>query len=259
MGHSTDYVKKTFEPQKRRSLKHALAQRMGEEFPRLGGPRMLELCAGLVLEVVEQFNRDTQTLSHGQALWSAISIDHPPARNRQTRNEHLVAVVLTLSHPDDIDARIQRRGALALLTQRCVRLCREAHNQGALLSNSDLAELLNISPSYVAKALTTYEKENETLVPRRATLHDVGTGLTHKRIIIRKRYLEGKSPNEIAKETFHSLEAVDRYLGMFDRVRHCLQQNMTLEATAHILTCSLSLVTEYYEIDQLLKTAVSKT
>ena len=32
--------------------------------------------------------------------------------------------------------------------------------------------------SRVAQALTTYERQTEKLIPRRATLHDVGTGLT---------------------------------------------------------------------------------
>lgn len=253
MGTSCDRLRKAFEPQKRRSLRYALAHRMAEEFPRLGGPRMLDLCAEVVLEVVDRHRRDINTLSHGQIVWAAISADHPPGRNRPTKTEHLVPVVLTVSHPDDIDLRIDRRPAVQLLTQRSVRMCYEAFEQGALLSNSDLAEILSTQDTAIAQAVSSYEKQADKLVPRRATLHDVGTALTHKRIICLKRYLHGKSPEQIAKETWHSLEAVDRYLGMFDRVRHCLEQNMSLEQTAHILGCSLSLVRQYSDIDQLLK------
>ncbi len=91
------------------------------------------------------------------------------------------------------------------------------------------------------------------LVPRRATVHDVGSGLTHKRIICRKRYLEGKSSDEIARETYHSLEAVDRYLGTYDRVRHCHLEGLAPGAIAYTLNCSLSLVQEYLAINQELE------
>ncbi|MEK7731109.1 MAG: DUF1670 domain-containing protein, partial [Planctomycetota bacterium] len=130
-----------------------------------------------------------------------------------------------------------------------VRLCHQSHQQGALLSNCDLAELLGADDSRVAEALTTYERRTKKLVPRRATLHDVGTGLTHKRIICWKRYAQGKSADLVAQETYHSLEAVDRYLGQFDRVRHCRQQGLSVDQTAFTLNCSRALVEEYLAID----------
>jgi Protein of unknown function (DUF1670) len=84
-------------------------------------------------------------------------------------------------------------------------------------------------------------------------VHDVGTGLTHKRIICWKYYAEGKSPTEIARQTYHSLEAVDRYLSQFDRVRHCREQGMSPAETAFTLNCSFSLVQEYLDIDRQLQ------
>ena len=89
--------------------------------------------------------------------------------------------------------------------------------------------------------------------PDARPLHDVGTGLTHKRIICWKRYAEGKEPHIVARETYHSLEAVDRYLGQYDRVRHCRLEGLTPEQTAHALACSLGLVKEYLAIDDLLE------
>ena len=49
------------------------------------------------------------------------------------------------------------------------------------------------------------------------------------------------------------MEAVDRYLGQFDRVRHCLMQEMTTAETAFTLNCSQRLVNEYARIDQELQ------
>jgi hypothetical protein len=56
----------------------------------------------------------------------------------------------------------------------------------------------------------------------------------------------------VARETYHSLEAVDRYLGQYDRVRHCRLQGLTPEQTAHALGCGLPLVAEYLAINDLL-------
>jgi DNA-binding CsgD family transcriptional regulator len=90
--------------------------------------------------------------------------------------------------------------------------------------------------------LANYERQNKTLISRRGTVHDAGNSLSRKWIICQKRYVEGKSADQIARESYHSLEAVDRYLGQFDRVRHCLQQGMDTAEIAHILSCSVSLV-----------------
>ena len=81
----------------------------------------------------------------------------------------------------------------------------------------------------------------------------IGSGLSHKWIICHKRYVEGKSADRIARETYHSLESVDRYLGQFDRVRHCLQQGLDTIEIAHILDCGISLVEAYRQIDNELE------
>jgi DNA-binding CsgD family transcriptional regulator len=114
--------------------------------------------------------------------------------------------------------------------------------------------LLTMNERQIGSVLAAHERDTGKVVPRRATVHDVGTGLTHKRIICHKRYAEGKSSDQIARETYHSIEAVDRYLGQYDRVRHCKLQGMTPEETAHTLACSLSLVKEYLDIDAELET-----
>ena len=115
------------------------------------------------------------------------------------------------------------------------------------------AGFARMAESAVAHLLTQHETKMRRIVPRRATLHDVGTGLTHKGIICRKRYLEGKESHVIAQETYHSLEAVDRYLGQFDRVRCCRKLGMSPQETAYTLDCSLGLVQQYLAIDNQLE------
>jgi hypothetical protein len=121
------------------------------------------------------------------------------------------------------------------------------------LSNCDLAELLATRDERISQVVSNYERQHRAVVPRRATLHDVGRAMTHKRIICYKRYAQGKTSDVIAHQTYHSLEAVDRYLGQYDRVRHCRCQGLSPSETAHILDCSVRLVEEYLAIDDQLE------
>jgi hypothetical protein len=183
----------------------------------------------------------------------AVSLNDPPRHRQKIADSDLIPVLLELSTADDVDQRIERRPVSQRLLRKAIRLCQQAHRQGGLLSNCDLAELLNNNEGRIAVLLAEHERETNTLVPRRATLHDVGTGLTHKRIICWKRFAEGKDPHVVARETYHTLEAVDRYLGQYDRVRHCRLQGLTPEQTALALLCSVRLVQEYLAIDDLLE------
>ena len=258
MGSRPDYVQKKFGPLLDKTLENAVAACIGREFPRLGGPRIRELCARLLLDVVDAHRPPRDRVAHGQVVWMAVPVDHPPHRYQRIADLPLVPVVLDLSTPDDVQRRLDRQPAEERLREKSVRLCRQAHAQGGLLSNCDLAELLVQSDARIAHVLAEHERTSGQLVPRRATLHDVGTALTHKRIICYKRFAEGKEPHLVARETWHSLEAVDHYLGQYDRVRCCRQQGLTPEQTAHLLTCSVALVQEYFRIDDELQTAANK-
>jgi hypothetical protein len=253
MSRQPDYVRKHYAPLLQKTLQNAVSHVIGEQFPRIGGPRIRGLCAQMILEVISTHVRPTEHMRHGQALWLGIATNDPPRRRQRTADTKLVPVALDLSTPEDIHARLDRKTSRERLRIKAVRLCEEAHQQGALLSSSDLAELLGREDSTISAVLVAHEKQTGKLVPRRATLHDVGTGLTHKRIICWKRYAEGKPVDMVAKETYHSLEAVDRYLGQFDRVRHCRQEGMSPEKTAFTLNCSVALVNEYLAIDRELE------
>ncbi len=258
MANSPDYVDKKYGPLQDKTLRNALAHRIHQQFPRIGGSRIRQLCAEMILEVFEEHVRSQDTVAHGQVLWMAVSIDDPPHRYQRIQDTDLVPVVLDLSLAEDVQRRIDRVPAGDRLLHKALRLCQQTHQQGGLLSNCDLAELLNTDDSRVANVLTEYERQTQRIVPRRATVHDVGTGLTHKAIICWKRYAEGKEAQQIAHETRHSLAAVDRYLGQYDRVRHCRKRGMNAQQIAHVLSCSVALVERYLDIDRRLESTEDK-
>jgi hypothetical protein len=253
MGGRIDYVAKRYRPLFAKTVAASLAQCMGEHFPRLGGPKILELCARIVLDHLEKQLQWRDLLGHGQLLYLAIDVNDPPCRGKTAVRTRLVPVILDLVAPEDIEAVLARTAPDQRLCRRAVRLCHQAYGQGGLLSNCDLAMLLNHGDSAIAKLLTAYENDHQEVVPRRATIHDVGSGLTHKRIICIKRYREGKEPSLIAKETHHSLEAVDRYLGAYDRVCQLLHEGLDTRAIAYVLACSHALVEQYVHIHDLIQ------
>jgi len=253
MGRKPDYVRKKFGSQKAKTLHHALAHRIATDFPRIGGRRLCNVCVDMILEEMNRHMQPLERVHHGQVVWAAVNIDDPPRRHQSIADTDLVPVVLDLSTSEDIDARVERQSADQRMLNKALRLCRQAYEQGGLLSNCDLAELLTTSESRIASLLAQHEREQGEVVPRRATLHDVGTAITHKDIICGMRYAEGKEPHLIARLTHHSLQAVDRYLSQYDRVRHCRLHGLTPEQTAHALACSVKLVREYLDIDQELE------
>jgi hypothetical protein len=252
MNPKPDYRHKHYAPMLQKTLKNALAHRIAQDFPRIGGERIRQLCAQMILEVVHQHLLPREHLQHGQVLWAAISRDDPPVRGKPIRDTDLVPVVLELSTAEDIHAKLERKPAAECLRRRALRLCHQAHAQGALLSNIDLAELLNRSDAQIATLLAEYERSTGKIVPRRATLHDVGTGLTHKAIICRL-HAAGKTADQIARATHHSLHAVDRYLADYDRVRRCHQLGLDRDQIAFTLSHSTGLVQQYLDLIQELE------
>ena len=253
MGKPMDYIRKKYAPLLDKTLQNVLAHRIGKEFPKIGGLRIRQLCAEMILELVSAHMRPREHVAHGQVLWLALHKDHPLYFHQRIADSELVAVVLDLSCPEDIEGRLGHCGPKEILRRKAVRLCHQAYQQNGLLSNCDLAELLATDDRQISVVLSEHERRTNRLVPRRATVHDVGTNLTHKRIICHKRYADGKEVPQIARETYHSIESVDRYIGQYDRVRHCRLQGLDPGDTAHALGCSLALVQEYLAIDDELE------
>ena len=248
-----DPLKSSLRPLLAKTLQNALSHRIAKEFPRIGGPRICKLCAEMILEVVHNHIQPKDGVHHGQIVWTAVSVNDPPGWCQKIADTDMVTVILDASIAEDVQARMDREPPRIYRLRKAIRMCRQAYEQGGLLTNYDLSEIMNLTDSIISQMLARHERETKTVVPRRATIHDAGTGLSHKWIICQKRYIEGKSSDQIARETYHSIEAVDRYLGQFDRVRHCLQQCMDTAEIAHILNCSISLVEMYEQIDKELE------
>ena len=71
-----------------------------------------------------------------------------------------------------------------------------------------------------------------------------------KGIIVRKK-LEKKSTSQIAKETNHSPEAVDRYIRDYGRVKMLIGKRMTVEEISYATGISRGVVEQYKDLYEL--------
>jgi hypothetical protein len=238
-----------YRPQAGKTLREALRHFITREFPRLGGPWVVELFVDKLLEFVDRYHIHRDMLQPGQLLWPAIAIAESPGYRKPTYATRQVPVVITLANQEDIaDLRAGAKWT-TILQHALVRAMKEAYVQGGVLTTSDLSVLFHRSHSWVADLIRQYEQETGEIVPRRGNLHDMGRTVTHKRIICHKAYLEGKTTDVIARETGHSPQAVDRYLLDFARVYYAvIKRGMSVEETVFAIQRPRHLVEEYVRL-----------
>lgn len=238
-----------YRPQAGKTLGQALRSFIAREFPRLGGPWVVNLFVDRLLQIVDRYQVEREKLQPGQVLWPAIALDESPGYRKPVYATRQVPVVLTLANQDDIANLRQGIKWSVILGRALVRVMKEAYAQGGLLTTSDLSVLFHRSHSWVADLIRQHEQATGEVVPRRGNLHDMGRTITHKRIICRKAYLEGKTTDHIARETSHSPEAVDNYLLDFARVYYAtVRRGMSVEEATFAIQRPRFLVEEYVKL-----------
>lgn len=248
MKRSKSKQKTMYEPIKDKSLRGSLMHTISSQFPKIGGRRVVELCTDMLLEVVHDYLKPKDYLSPGQILYSAVSVDDPPARGKTMAETEKVVVVLDLITDTDIDHQIVNENHREKIVRIAKRLCQQAYEQGGLLTTADLSLLIGYDRAHISGCIAEEERKTGELIPRRANIHDMGSGLTHKRVICMYRYRDGLCATEIAKRTDHDDESVNNYLSSFKRVRHLLQKGISPDQIPQMLAMSDNLVQEYIDI-----------
>ena len=79
-------------------------------------------------------------------------------------------------------------------------------------------------------------------------MQDVGNCITHKYQIIYKCVVEKKSPLKVARETNHSMRAVDRYLRDFNCVKTLYLDGKDEHYINFVTKISLRVIDQYIDI-----------
>jgi hypothetical protein len=188
-----------------------------------------------------------QRVGPRQCLWLAVRVDR--GRRRAIQATDLVPLRLTLiteeeiAMLDDLKLSSHRQATGRCRQHRVIRMCFEAYEQGGVLTVLDLSLILGVSQKVICEHIRAYERETGQLVPIRGTVHDVGSGVTHKGEVVR-RFLRGESPDRIARSVHHSQAAVDRYLAAYQRIR-LLAQKFPQDRLPALSGIAPSVVAEY--------------
>jgi hypothetical protein len=178
----------------------------------------------------------------GQMTFLAISGDTPPGRPIVECQR--VPINLTVDGSDDLEAL--RHGVARLRRSKIQRWTREAQDQGALLTQEDLARLLCASRSTIKRDVAQLRAEGID-VPTRGQVKDIGRGVSHKSRIV-EDWLAGYTFSQIERRRCHSISSVERYCTDFQRVVR-LQSRGLSRADIRISTgLSERLIGEYLDL-----------
>ena len=208
------------------------------------GPGTRSYIADELIKIFQANNRDINSIKPGQVLWNAVHKD----TRADSHKMKLVPVILTLVSDDDI-SKLENGLKVSEHKQNVIaRILKEAYSQGALLSMRDVSLLMGMTDSNATYYRKKYEEKHNVNLPHPGNLQDMGSCMTHKCQIIYKCVVEKKDPSDAAKETNHSIRAVDRYLKDFNRVKTLYLDDKD-EAYIHLVTkLSLNLIAQYVSI-----------
>ncbi|MHC4316671.1 MAG: DUF1670 domain-containing protein [Planctomycetota bacterium] len=175
----------------------------------------------------------------GQMTFLAVSADSPPGQPVAACQR--VTISLTLDCPDDLVALGQ--GLAKLRRSKIERLTHEAQEQGALLTQEDLARLLCSSRSTIKRDIAQLRASGVD-VPTRGQVKDIGPGVSHKSQIVGD-WLAGYTYSQIQKRRWHTLSSIERYCRDFQRVVHLHDHDLNVADIRQSTGLSERLIGEY--------------
>lgn len=238
------FASKHYKSAQKRFMKPAIENFLKTEFPKMFGPNVCGYIADRLVELLDQNNRDIKNLKSGQLLWNAIHKD----TRADSKNLKLVPVVLTLISEQDIRDLANGLKIHQHKENVVARMLKEAYEQNALLSMRDIGLILAMDNSSASCIRKRYEEKHKTTLPHPGVLQDMGSCLTHKSQIIYKCVVEKKSPLKAAKETNHTIKAVDNYLKDFNRVKTLYLDDKDTDYIHLVTKMSVNLINQYINI-----------
>jgi predicted DNA-binding transcriptional regulator len=216
------------------------------------GPVTAANVADELIRIFEENVPQTDRLKHGQILWNALDKN----TRGDSKNRKYKSVILSVVTDEEVTMFENGKPIREIRKQIIARIIREAYQQGGILSTRDVALILSKDSASISQERIQYETENQTVLPHTGVLHDMGSTLTHKPIIVYKYLVEKKETNIIALETNHSQRAVDHYIKDFNRVKILLDDNKNVQFIHMATKIAKPVIKQYQNIyNQYIKKA----
>ena len=213
----------------KRTFRSALIHLLETEYKLMGSHRVLEALADDIELLQSEYFPGKDRVTVGTIAWvTTKKTIKKPSYGKKTEDYESIVVYLPLITQSDLDKRIYLKGGTKnsnymLNRERelatMARLVKSAWEQGGMLSQAELCVLMNRSLATMRKYVAEYEAHHpEDILPLKGYILDQGSRPTHKAIIL-NLYEQGIDPTEIARRTNHGIDAVDRYIKAYERVK----------------------------------------
>lgn len=238
-----------------KSLKQLLIYRFLNQYGYDKGEITAKAIVEDIIQLIENYflisskpENNMQMLNYGELTWMAVPVDEYPQRGKTIAATRMKPVVLSFITDEDVAHIAHGFDSKSLRKKRMKRWVDQAFDQGALLTQLDLAILLGVCDAVVSRYVQEIQAETNGLLPTRGNIHDLSGAITHKREII-TLYLEGYLTPRIAVKTHHSKEAVDRYIRDFNRVKLLWEHDITdLDKLSQTIRLSKRVVQQYVDL-----------
>jgi hypothetical protein len=198
-----------------------------------------------ILELAKRclFGEIPQTLGRIRFLCASRKAKH----GKPLGEQDMVRVTLTLDNGiEDLDV-LREQGSVALRQLKVLRLSEETYIQYGLLTQEDLARLLQVSVRTIRNDIIELVRDGNT-VHTRGYDQDIGRGVSHKTRIV-DLHLSGYTYDEIMRRTRHSAHAIKRYVSTFGRLLLLLSHDVyEIRELSRLLNQSDRLTKEYLEL-----------
>jgi hypothetical protein len=183
-------------------------------------------------------------LPHSLGRLKFLCASRKAKHGKPLSEQEMVRVTLTLDDGiEDLEV-LKVQGFKSLRQKKILRLTDEAYEQGGLLTQEDLARLLQVSSRTIRSDISELIADGNT-IHTRGFDHDIGRGLSHKTRIV-DLYLSGYAYAAIMRQTRHGAHSIKRYVSTFGRLLLLLNHDITdLSALSRLLNQSERLTQEY--------------
>jgi hypothetical protein len=202
-----------------------------------------------MLLLVEHYYRysDQSFLKQGQMVWHAVPIDEPCAKHKSMAQTRLQPVVLDIISDSDIEDWKSPSHHREQRMKKIERWTQQTYDQGALLSQLDLAVLLCTSEYTAGQYVREYHNIYNRPLPTRGNVQLIGSGQTHKREVV-TLHLKGYLVPAICKKINHSQESVERYIHDYEAIRLLASKFDDVNLISRIVRLKESVVKQYLDL-----------
>ncbi len=242
----------------KRTFRTALIQLLESDYKLIGSHRILEALADDIEYLQQEYFPFRERFEAGVIAWVTTKRTvRKPSYGKKTEDYESVMVYLPLVTRSDVEKRVfvkagTKNSNYVVNRERDVvimsRLVKSAWEQDGMLSQAELCVLMNRSLTSMCKYIAEYEAHHpDDLLPLKGYILDQGSRPTHKGIIL-NLYEQGIDPTEIAQRTNHGLDAVDRYIKAYERVKGLYKKHLDNAEIKKVTGLSLKVVDAYLSI-----------